>query len=221
MGADDLWAKLAIASVLIGPELSKIKPFTIKGHVTAANFFATVVAKMQLGYIDAKSLTGSGGKAYYNSTEGCFYLDLDGGLTLAKKALIVHEATHALSDIVWKIMDIGTSESIAYVAQCQFARANNPDPDPEVRLYGDTAAEDKVFECGWHIAGKLLAGDTPTESDYKNLYDAVDNHPYYKGQAAKPAGYDGVYLPSAVPYVPPAAKIPVPKLKKKKKPSQK
>jgi hypothetical protein len=108
---------------------------------------------------------------------------------LSKKALVVHEAVHAVYDMVKMKMSVADSESIAYLVQCQYARANNP--NPEDRLFSTNKAKDKVFEIGWAIAGRILEGYSPSIDDCNRMRDAVSMHPFYSAKAAGDAGFNG------------------------------
>src|SRR5262249_23719195 len=131
------------------------------------------------------------GMAEYDYSSNTLYLGFTSTSELTKKALVVHEAVHAVYDLVKMKMSVADSESIAYIVQCQYARANNP--NSQDRLMSQDKKKDKVFEIGWMIAGKLLGQDKSalTDDDYKSMRDAVSQHPYYAAKAAGDAGFNG------------------------------
>ena len=86
-------------------------------------------------------------------------------------------------------MDVATSESIAYIAQCQYARAHSK--NPEERLYSENEAKDAVFAIAWNIAGRILDGEKVTQEDINEMRYAVRHHPEYASDATASAGYDG------------------------------
>jgi hypothetical protein len=191
MSANDDLAKQAISTLLNSADLQKIKAFTISSFKldplllkNVANAVASGDIKVQYDSVKYQ------GWAEYDSDSNTFFV----GFTspdLTKKGLIVHEATHAYFDMKnaagMKVVD---SESAAFLAQCEFVRANSSDPTQ--RLMSDNANRDKVFEVGWDLAGKLLGGTTPSAADFDKLRDAVRHHPFYTDNNDKLAGFNGV-----------------------------
>ena len=108
---------------------------------------------------------------------------------LGQKALVVHEVVHAAYDQVKIKMSVADSESIAYIVQCMYARMNNPNRDE--RLFSSKPARDKVFEVGWNLAGKIIAGQGLTFDDCNAMREAVAKHPFYMANAAHDAKFNG------------------------------
>ncbi|NNE66314.1 MAG: hypothetical protein HKN33_07085 [Pyrinomonadaceae bacterium] len=183
--------RLAVSTLLQGSQTAKIKSFTFGGHKLTSG---------QLAHMGIEA-THSHGKLNikYKPSKKCFYKAKNNTLhfnffwpgTLSQQALVIHESTHAVFDFKNAYMDIATSESIAFIAQCQFARANNPNSDPDVRLW-DEGDKDEVFEVGWRIAGKLLDGGSISSSDKSDMLAAVGNHPTYHDEVGDIADYDGM-----------------------------
>jgi hypothetical protein len=178
-----------VANVITGSEAQKIKSFAFAGKGFSPGVFGPLKALMESGAIKAVLDTSKTGMAEYDYGNNTLYMGFTEASSLTRKALIIHEMVHACYDMVKTKMSVADSESIAYIVQCQYARANNPDPN--VRLTGNTTAKDKVFEIGWNIAGKLLAGEKPSLDEYNSMRDAVSQHPYYMGKSAADAGFNG------------------------------
>jgi hypothetical protein len=193
MASDDDQAKAAVLGVLMLPTVFMMKPFKVNTHeFKPADLFA-LTTTIAMDKIHVKFDASVAGHAEYDTGTNTFLVAFTVATTLTRKALIVHEATHALCDFKNKsTMDIGESESMAYIAQCQFARLLKTDPDPAVRLMDTPANKDKVFEVGWGIAGTLLGGGLPGASDITDMRNAVNIHPNYKGKVANNAKYNGV-----------------------------
>ncbi len=83
-------------------------------------------------------------------------------LDYVKNALIIHECTHAVYDVAKTKMSNATSESIAYIVQCQYLLVKN---DTGKRLTSPNKAKDKVFELAWEIAAKVQRGEKPDSTD--------------------------------------------------------
>lgn len=181
--------KSTITGVLRGSDTQKIRSFAFNGKGFAPGVFPILADMIDGGSIKAEHDSSKSGMAEYDYGTNTLYLGFNEATSLTRKALILHEATHAVYDMVSTKMSVADSESIAYIVQCQYARANNSDPSQ--RLTGNTPEKDKVFELAWEIAGKLLGGTKPSQTDYNSLVDAVSKHPYYMGKAAADAGFNG------------------------------
>jgi hypothetical protein len=193
MASDDDQAKAAVLGVLMLPTLFLMKTFRVNSHEFKPADLAALVTTIALDKIHVKFDASVAGHAEYDTGTNTFHVAFTAATSLTRKALIIHEATHALCDFNNKsTMDIGESESMAYIAQCQFARLLNTSSDPGVRLMDTPPAKDKVFEVGWGIAGTLLGGGLPGAADIASMRDAVNKHPNYKNNVATKAGYNGV-----------------------------
>lgn len=178
-----------VANVISSSDAQKIRSFSFAGKGFGPGVFGPLKSLMESGAIKAVFDSSKSGMAEYDYGNNTLYLGFTEASSLTRKALIIHEMTHACYDMVKTKMSVADSESIAYIVQCQYARANNPDPSQ--RLTGNTPEKDKVFEIGWNIAGKLLAGNTPSLEEYNSMRDAVSRHPYYAAKAAGDAGFNG------------------------------
>lgn len=192
MGILDLMSEVAVIGVLVGHGVSNMKGFTFESHNFAPSLLPRVAYEIQEGKIGVKYSSTIGSIAIYNSTENNFYLGFLSADSESRKALVVHEATHALYDYQSATMDVATSESIAYIAQCIYARANTTSTDPNARLFSDDPAKDKVFEVGWKIAGKIIGGGAIDSTDCTDMRNAVKGHPYYASEASDSAGFNGI-----------------------------
>jgi hypothetical protein len=191
MGNDEL-AKQMIMTILNGSDLQKIKPFNIGAFQLNPLLLKNVASRITSGDIKVKyDDVKYKGWAEYDIDTNTFYLGFSTADNLSRKALIVHESTHAYFDMLGAAkMKVGDSEAAAYLAQCEYASANNPDPSQ--RLTSDKPERDKVFEVAWGMAGKLLGGTPPTPADFDQLRDAVSKHPFYNGKGDTLAGFNGV-----------------------------
>lgn len=180
-----------VVNILTGSEVQKINSFTFFGKHFTVGTFTQIKSLIEAGFIKAVYDESKAGMAEYDYGNNTLYLGFTSTTELTKKALVVHEAVHAVYDMVKMKMSVADSESIAYIVQCQYARANNPNSSE--RLTSPNKAKDKVFEVGWMIAGKLLGQDSSalTDNDYKAMREAVSQHPFYAAKAAGDAGFNG------------------------------
>jgi hypothetical protein len=182
-----------VANILTGSEIQKINSFTFYGKHFTPTTFANIKSMIEAGFIKVVHDEKKVGMAEYDYASNTMYLGFKTTSELTKKALVVHEAVHAVYDMVKMKMSVADSESIAYIVQCQYARANSASSDPNDRLFSSDKKKDKVFEIGWRIAGKLLGKDSSplTDEDYRAMREAVSEHPYYAAKAAGDAGFNG------------------------------
>lgn len=180
-----------VVNILTGAEAKKINGFTFFGKTFSVLTFNNIKNLIEAGFIKAEYDEKKSGMAEYDYGNNTLYLGFKSTSELTKKALVVHEAVHAVYDMVKMKMSVADSESIAYIVQCQYARANAPEGSS--RLQSSNSGNDKVFEVGWRIAGKLLGQDTSalTTEDYTAMREAVSGHTYYSAKAAKDAGFNG------------------------------
>ncbi len=187
-------ATTSVASVLGSSNLLKIKDFTFGGHTFKTNDLAHMYHEVTnpLGKLNVAVDMSYTKGAYYKAKDNTLYLSFAVAGDLPKQGLIVHESTHALYDFKKAKMDIGTSEAIAYIVQCQFAKANYPaGADDDDRLW-DSGDDDWVFDIGWRIATKLLDGGSIDSSDEADMRQAVTKHSNYVTNYQNAADFDGM-----------------------------
>ena len=189
----DLAAKTSVAAVLGSSKLLKIKDFTYNGPKFRTSDLAHMYHEVSNpnGKLNVKVKTNSKFDAFYQSKGNTLYLRFVTASDLTKQALVVHEVTHALFDFKMAKMDIATSEAIAYIVQCQYARANSTSDDPDVRLWDD-GDDDWVFDIGWRIAGKLLSGGSIDSTDEADMRQAVRKNSKYHKEYTDMADFDGM-----------------------------
>lgn len=193
MASNDDLARTAVMTVLMLPQVILMKSFKINSHEFKPVELAQLPLQIASDKIHVKFDTSMTGHAEYGTGSNTFFVGFTEATSATRRALIVHEATHALCDFQNKTtMDIGESESMAYIAQCQLGRLLKTDPDPDVRLFDTPDNKDKVFEVGWALAGTILGGGQLGAADVTRMRDAVNIHPNYKNKVSQNAQYNGV-----------------------------
>lgn len=200
-----LLSESSAIAVLSGGGVKKMKYFKFDNLMFSPIYLAGLADEIRYDYLHIKHDVTKDGSSGYDAYTNTIYLNFPVAVTIENQGMIVHEATHAMFDFQGKKMDVATSESLAYIAQCMYVRLNTTfDPnDPEDRLAsrdkdGKKTIRDGVFDWGWYIAGKIIAANsTPTaiysvtETDIKGMKDAVVAHPWYSAIAYNQTNYNG------------------------------
>jgi hypothetical protein len=185
----DWLAKQTVKGILNDSDVQKIKSFSIGGIGFDAKTFPLLAGFIDRDKIIVEYDSAKTGMAEYDYSTNKIILGFTWTLDYVKEALIAHECTHAVYDVVKTKMSVAVSESIAYVVQCQYLLIKRGDGK---RLSHSNPAKDLVFELAWKMAVKILQGDSPTSSEKSALQTAVSQHPFYMGNSAGDAGFDGV-----------------------------
>lgn len=189
--AQDEAAKKTVIDVISNKNIWVIKSYTLKGYYFNHLLFGPVIINISLGQILVKYDSNLSATGEYDMDHDTLYLKFTEAKTLSRKALVVHEVVHAFFDSVKETkMKVRESEALAYIAQCQYARGNNPNPGQ--RLMSNNKTNDKVFEIAWDLAGKIQSGQKPTDKEYEKLMKAVDKHSNYKNNHNDNAGCNGI-----------------------------
>lgn len=182
--------KNTVTSVLRDSDTQKIKSFSFGGTGFDPQTFPILAGYIDKGKIKVDD-SGEGEMAEYDYNTNTiilgFYMI---GLSYTRPALILHECTHAVYDVVQSKMSVAVSEAIAYIVQCQFALIKQGNANK--RLSSSNAQKDLVFKLAWNIAMKIQAGSKPDHTEQTNLQAAVAAHPYYMKNASADAGFNGV-----------------------------
>ena len=138
--------KSLVAGVLLGPQTSKMRGFSFNGFSFDPVYYKQLA--IHILFTDNfrvkwdKNLNGS---AVYKPHKNTIYLGFYQNQGVESDALIVHESTHAVCDMLKKTLAIADAEVMAYIAQCQFAYANNTNSDGSRLLGSDDPVRDQVW----------------------------------------------------------------------------
>ena len=198
-------AETSAKNVLSSGEVKKMKYFDFNGLRFSPIYLAGLADEIGYNYLHIEHDVSKDGSSGYDAYTNTIYLHFPIALTIENKGMVVHEATHAMFDFQGKGMDVATSESLAYIAQCMYVRLNSTfDPnDPMDRLksedkHGKLTIRDGVFDWGWYIAGKIIAANSTatsiysvTTDDVKGMKKAVEAHPWYSSIAYNQTNFNG------------------------------
>jgi hypothetical protein len=182
-------ARWTVTGCLRDSDTQKIKSFSFRGVGFDPKTFPLLADFIDRGKIKVEYQDDLSGSAAYDYKLNTIFLGFTWAIDEVKKALIIHESTHALYDVVQQKMTTAVSESIAYIVQCQYAYIKM---GANKRLSSPNAAKDLVFKLAWDIAVGLQNGKAPSQTDIGNLEGAVSQHPLYMAKSAGDAGFDGV-----------------------------
>lgn len=180
--------KQFVLSVLRSGGIDKIKPFTAYGQTIFPIYYKSLAAR--LGMFDSiKVVQSTGGNVEYTPADNKMVIGFAPTHETHKKALVIHEATHAVCDMIRMPVNNDVGEVLAYVAQCQYYKANAgnydlADPgDPDIT---------EVLRLAGAIAWNILNGGTPTANDFDALRLKIAAHADYSRYAAVSAGFNGI-----------------------------
>lgn len=185
-----------IVAVLADPDVQYIN-FVIGGYDFRPEHYQRVSSAVSSGQLDTRFNPGQADDAWYDSSCNLFSLRSPFADTNTKKALIIHEATHASCDLRnLRNMCVDTSEAAGYIAQCIFLRRKTS-PQQIRQGYRLTSTDgniDWVLEKAWEIAGDILTNGFTHRQKTQELMERVRLCPIYHtpGAAVSPvAGYNG------------------------------
>lgn len=184
--------------------------------VVSPGAFRAVASRSMRGTLRVESFVpGPDGRgsasAYYSwrntgsgRSEGTFYLRTDWNLAeMGKRALLVHEATHAIQDRLLLPMGRADAECAAYLAQTLYFRAHGERFTEHCRRRrragyvppAHHAAGDRLLERLEAIADRLRS-DAPgiarvTGDEHAGLRRAIAAHPVYRDEADQVVDFDG------------------------------
>lgn len=191
--SEDLALRRMVASALSGGVVSRLYVQYAGQSITGTSLNAVGVKVLDGDIHVVVDPSKRSDEAEYNSGSDSFMLGFRRASSRTRKALIVHEAVHAVLDNrAASGMSIAQSESLAYVVQCYCVRAHMPDPDSDKRLYSNNPLKDRVYELAWDMAGRLIKGNQPTPLEWLAIDHAVRRHPTYKKAASDIADFDGI-----------------------------
>ncbi|MEP6924872.1 MAG: hypothetical protein ABI954_10440 [Pyrinomonadaceae bacterium] len=191
-----------VTNVLWNEATGKIKTFFIGGNMLSASYYRALAARM--GMFENVEVVYSPNMTQASAEYVSSSINLGGTITdsnkmylkfleadsVPRKALIIHESTHAVSDMLRMNMTKAESEMMAYIAQCQYAVASRH--PGRLQSESNDSKQQAVLDIAWDIAEAMQKGATPTTADYTKLYNAVCQHPYYAKNPQSKAVYDGI-----------------------------
>ena len=188
--------KQTVRNVLMSEQTVKIKPFTVSGQTLVANLYKMLAAGLPLlGSMTVEyDSTLEKGTAEYDSDSNTMKVGFTSIEYDEQRGIIIHESTHAVCDMMKMDITVANSEVMAFVAQCQFMLANFGN----YPLTGKTKTKTAIFAAAWKAAEKIQNNQTLSESDYKNVRDAVCADSDYGVKClSQTAAFDGLHAKSS------------------------
>src|SRR5215203_5807182 len=164
-----------VVRVLNSGDTDKIKPFTAYGHTIFPIYYKTLAARLSM-FDSIEIVQSSGGEAKYRPASNKMFIGFGPTHETHKKALIIHEATHAVGDMIRMPVNNDVGEVLAYVAQCVYYKANAGNYD----LYDPKDSDiTEVLRLAGAIAWNILNGGTPSAGDFDALRVKIAAHDDY------------------------------------------
>jgi hypothetical protein len=180
--------KQFVLSVLRSGGVDKIKPFTAYGQSIFPIYYKSLAARLSM-FDSIQVVQTTDGNVEYIPADNKMIIGFPPTHEPHKKALVIHEATHAVCDMIKMPVNNDVGEVLAYVAQCQYYKANAGNID-----LGDDRDSDitEVLRLAGAIAWNILNGGTPSAGDYDALRVKIAAHADYSQYAAVSAGFNGI-----------------------------
>lgn len=173
-------ARKQVLNTLLGATAQKVH-FTLDWETVYAGDMAAVAGYILQGKIRVRYDASHPGRARYrpadsNPADGiydgdCLFLG-DLANTSAHRALIVHEAVHAMQDIRSKSYTVVRAEAMAHVAQCLYLLQSGHTSPPVGTVLGKA----------WLAAANIFFTGSATYQDAYDLYMALGSDPVYAGK---------------------------------------
>jgi len=186
-GSGHLQAAKAILGVLSDKAIGKMK-FSVDGFAVKPDDYSQVAKLIRSNRILVYYNRAVGTAAYYYPKVNNFEVGFTNATTLTKRALVAHECTHAVFDLLnYRRATVGTSETAAHVAQLIFFVFHSP----SVPLRSGDPKRNLIFYNAGYLAQKILKGQTPTAAEYDYVKKAVCDHRDYAPGTGL-CGYNGI-----------------------------
>lgn len=181
--------KTLVTTILSSEKTAKMKPFSVGGTTIYPVFYKMLATQMLFFdsvIVEYHSTYQDRGAKYFTKTNKMI-IGFQSIVPSEGKSLIVHEATHAVCDMLGKPMSRADSESLGYIAQCLHYRTNFGNYPLSMDGMED------VFAAAWKIACAVYDGKTAPSSDYDDLRNKLNSNDTYKNCMNEISNYDGVW----------------------------
>lgn len=169
----------ALLRVLDDPATRRIN-FVMGGYEFRPSLYELVRTAVARGRIDVSANPSRTSTALYDSSDNDFLFGYSCVDSDTKRALIIHEATHAGCDLRnYRGMPIDVSEGAAYTAQCIFMRLKLGQQRSRTQRLTGSGSMDDVFAKAWEIAGSLIENGFAHHHEVRELRRLVLRVPAY------------------------------------------
>jgi hypothetical protein len=155
-------------------------------HILGSQY-QTIAGRVNDFKIDVAIDTSISVAALYDPSGNVFKVSRGLEHRFEDRCLIVHEATHAVCDLLGKPLNALFSEMVAFVAEARFSRLLKRGP----KMTGDSDAA-KVYELADDIAQELSKGRKPKDDTYSDFGLKIQAHPDYSDFTYGMHEYNGV-----------------------------
>jgi len=143
-------------------------------------------------YYDPKMLMAiKPSAAYYDGGYDAMFTSFVDTSTIGRKAVLVHEAVHAINDMKKRASILHVDdEAAAYTAQMMYIRGTGV--RAPIRLTSTTTVVDDIYRTAFAVADAIFAGTGHPTTELEALRTAIRAHPDYTSSANATVGYNGI-----------------------------
>lgn len=180
-----------VAAILSAPGLARIN-FTV-GRVSVSHAdFARVAKAISKGLIPVVLNKGNADSGSYNPATDIFKIPDDDLTKPDVRAVIVHEAVHAINDLRGKRLVRIEDETAAYLAHFMYLRMFDPRFSGGEIPEADGSSNTDFVRLALQMARQLLDRFSVTESQVADLQDMIVLLPTYGNSRVKIIRHNGL-----------------------------
>lgn len=166
------------ASVLLDVASTGAVNFELAGIAVSPLLLAEVGKLLREGKIKV-AIDRSRSISVYNPDQDTLTFDSWDLSSPRSKAVVIHEATHAIYDLSPAKVRTIDAESAGYIAQVIYLRKNDPRFASAAKVSSDGTAEGNLKARAFAVGDSIIAGKGIRETDLKKLHQAIA--PLYPG----------------------------------------
>lgn len=111
--------------------------------------------------------------------------------TIGRKAVLVHEATHAVNDMKARAAILHVDdEAAAYTAQAMYIRGLGT--RAPIRLTSTNTFTDAIYKASFDVADAIFGGRGHPVAELDLLRSAIRSDPFYTLNSGSQVGYNGI-----------------------------
>jgi hypothetical protein len=181
--------KILVTNVLTNGETAKMKPFSVGGNTIYPIYYQVLATRMSsFDSVTVHYHSKYHDRAKYFPGSNKMFIGFQSTVPPEGRSLIIHEATHAICDMLRLSMTRADSESLGYIAQCLHYKTNFGNNPLSIEGMED------VFAAASKIACAVHDGQTIPSADYDDLRNKLNENNTYKNCMNEISAYDGIWF---------------------------
>ena len=185
----------AVAGILHGPGVGsvwvQVGRYGITPHSIRAVGNAIRDGRIKVYYDPHFVVVRDSFSAYYDGGYDAMFTGFCQLDTIGRKAVLVHEATHAANDMKTRSAMLHVDDEAAgYTAQAMYIRGLGT--RAPIRLTSTNAITDAIYKASFDVADAIFGGRGQPATELEALRTAIRADPNYATSAGSSAGYNGI-----------------------------